>query len=169
MERFLGIDTSCYTTSVAVYDASEGLIGEERVILHVKDGQRGLSQSNMVFQHVRNLPLLFRKLSPMIQNIRGIGVSAFPRRRADSYMPAFLVGKNFGESLAVSLDVPIYFFSHQENHAMAAIRETRNCGGIRSIFFICREVHRIFFPVHGREIPCRFLFCSALWILRQDN
>lgn len=122
MERFLGIDTSCYTTSVAVYDASEGLIGEERVILHVKDGQRGLSQSNMVFQHVRNLPLLFRKLSPMIQNIRGIGVSAFPRRRADSYMPAFLVGKNFGESLAASLDVPIYFFSHQENHAMAAIR-----------------------------------------------
>lgn len=123
MDRFLGIDTSCYTTSVAVYDLSEGLIGEERIVLSVKEGQRGLSQSNMVFQHVKNLPLLFRKLSPVIKNIRGIGVSAFPRRRADSYMPAFLVGKNFGESLAASLDVPIYYFSHQENHAMAAIRE----------------------------------------------
>lgn len=46
--RFLGIDTSCYTTSAAVYDSSKGLMGEERIVLSVKEGRRGLSQSEMV-------------------------------------------------------------------------------------------------------------------------
>ncbi len=120
--RFLGIDTSCYTTSAAVYDDSEGLLGEERIVLTVKAGNRGLSQSNMVFQHVKNLPILLQRLSPLLQDLKGIGVSAFPRRRADSYMPAFLVGKGFAEALSASHHVPLYTFSHQENHALAAIR-----------------------------------------------
>lgn len=48
MARFLGIDTSCYTTSAAVYDSSGELAGEERIVLSVKEGNRGLSQSQMV-------------------------------------------------------------------------------------------------------------------------
>ncbi len=124
MSQFLGIDTSCYTTSAAIYDTTKGLIGEERIVLTVKEGNRGLSQSNMVFQHVKNLPILLQKLSPLMQDMKGIGVSAFPRRRADSYMPAFLVGKGMGESLAAALHIPLYTFSHQENHAMAALRNT---------------------------------------------
>lgn len=98
--RFLGIDTSCYTTSVAVYDSSKGLMGEERIVLSVKEGRRGLSQSEMVFQHVKNLPVLLRRLSPLLQDLKGIGVSGFPRRRADSYMPAFLVGRGMAEALS---------------------------------------------------------------------
>lgn len=129
MSRFLGIDTSCYTTSAAVYDSSKGLLGEERIVLTVKAGNRGLSQSNMVFQHVRNLPILLQRLSPLLQDLKGIGVSAFPRRRADSYMPAFLVGKGMGESLSASLHIPVYTFSHQENHAMAALREVPSLWG----------------------------------------
>ena len=96
MARFIGIDTSCYTTSVAVYDSQQGLVAEERTVLKVKQGHRGLSQSEMVYQHVRNLPELFHKIGNEIHSISGIGVSAFPRRRADSYMPAFLVGKGAG-------------------------------------------------------------------------
>lgn len=45
MAKFLGIDTSCYTTSAAVYDSTEGIVGESRIILSVKAGKRGLSQS----------------------------------------------------------------------------------------------------------------------------
>ena len=101
--RFLGIDTSCYTTSAAVYDSSKGLMGEERIVLSVKEGRRGLSQSEMVFQHVKNLPVLLRRLSPLLQDLKGIGVSGFPRRRADSYMPAFLVGRGMAEALSLSL------------------------------------------------------------------
>lgn len=121
MARFLGIDTSCYTTSAAVYDSSGEPAGEERIVLFVKEGNRGLSQSQMVFQHTRNLPVILQKLSPLLQDIKGIGVSSFPRRRADSYMPAFLVGKGAAFSLAAALHVPVYEFSHQENHALAAI------------------------------------------------
>ena len=99
MAKFLGIDTSCYTTSAAVYDSTEGIVGESRIILSVKAGKRGLSQSEMVFQHVRNLPVILGQLEPWIDQINGIGVSVFPRRRADSYMPAFLVGKgNMGNT-----------------------------------------------------------------------
>ena len=54
MSKFLGIDTSCYTTSLAVYDSEKGLICEERIILKVKIGGRRLSQSNMFYQNVRN-------------------------------------------------------------------------------------------------------------------
>lgn len=122
MGRFIGIDTSCYTTSVAIYDSSAGLIAEERIVLSVKQGDRGLSQSNMVFQHTKNLPVILHKLSPLLTNIEGIGVSSFPRRRADSYMPAFLVGKGLAFNLSSALHVPVYEFSHQENHALAAIR-----------------------------------------------
>ena len=124
MARFLGIDTSCYTTSAAVYDSSGELKGEERIVLSVKPGDRGLSQSNMVFQHTKNLPLILQKLSPLLQDIEGIGVSSFPRRRADSYMPAFLVGKGAAFNLSALLHVPVYEFSHQENHAMAAIMQS---------------------------------------------
>ena len=121
MARFLGIDTSCYTTSAAVYDSSGKILGEERIVLSVKQGSRGLSQSNMVFQHTKNLPPILQKLSPLLQDIDGIGVSSFPRRRADSYMPAFLVGKGAAYNLSYALHVPVYEFSHQENHAMAAM------------------------------------------------
>lgn len=123
MSRFLGIDTSCYTTSAAVYDSSGKLAGEERIVLSVKEGNRGLSQSQMVFQHTKNLPVILQKLSPLLQDIKGIGVSSFPRRRADSYMPAFLVGRGTAFSLSALLHVPVYEFSHQENHALAAIRK----------------------------------------------
>ena len=96
MAKFLGIDTSCYTTSAAVYDSTEGIVGESRIILSVKAGKRGLSQSEMVFQHVRNLPVILGQLEPWIDQINGIGVSVFPRRRADSYMPAFSgMGKGY--------------------------------------------------------------------------
>lgn len=122
MAKFLGIDTSCYTTSAAVYDSTEGIVGESRIILSVKAGKRGLSQSEMVFQHVRNLPVILGQLEPWIDQINGIGVSVFPRRRADSYMPAFLVGKGMAESLSHVLRVPVFEFSHQENHALAAIQ-----------------------------------------------
>ena len=54
----MGLDTSCYTTSVAALDEEGKLLGEARRILTVKQGNCGLMQSEMVFQHTRNLPEL---------------------------------------------------------------------------------------------------------------
>ena len=58
---YLGIDTSCYTTSVAIMDEAGALLSEARQILSVKPGRCGLQQSEMVFQHTRNLPRLMEE------------------------------------------------------------------------------------------------------------
>lgn len=118
---FLGIDTSCYTTSCALVGKEGELLAESRRLLKVKPGRRGLQQSEMVFQHTRALPELIETLPLDTYAIQGIGVSAFPRREEDSYMPAFLVGHGMGRSLSHALQVPLYEFSHQENHILAAV------------------------------------------------
>ena len=60
-----------------------------------------MQQSEMLYQHIRNLPeLLEEALQGHSFSLRGIGVSARPRPRTDSYMPAFLAGLGFARSLA---------------------------------------------------------------------
>ena len=125
MKRYyLGIDTSCYTTSCAIIDSDFHIIGEARKLLEVKLGERGLQQSNMVFQHTKALPKLMLEL-PQVP-ISGIGISGFPRREESSYMPAFMVGLGQGETLSHILNVPLHIFAHQENHILAALRDLKH-------------------------------------------
>jgi N6-L-threonylcarbamoyladenine synthase len=58
----LGIDTSCYKTAVALVDRQGNLVDEARRVLAVKPERRGLAQSEMVFQHTRNLPELIEEV-----------------------------------------------------------------------------------------------------------
>lgn len=124
MDAFLGIDTSCYTTSICLADASFRVLADARRILDVRAGERGLSQSVMVYQHMRNLPVLFEEIGQDWKKytIRAAAVTDAPRRREDSYMPAFLAGLGYGRSLAALLQVPLYRISHQENHIFAVLR-----------------------------------------------
>ena len=116
----LGIDTSCYTTSVAAFNLDGKLLFEKRKILDVPTGKRGLAQSEMVFQHIKVLPLLLEDLFKEIQgSIRAIGVSAWPRRQEGSYMPVFCVGEGIARSLSAAHKVPLFLFSHQEGHLWA--------------------------------------------------
>jgi len=96
----LGLDTSCYTTSVALMDLQGRLAADERQVLEVRQGRKGLAQSEMVFQHTRNLPMLIERLPLAGFAIKGVSVSARPRPLADSYMPAFLAGYGMARSLA---------------------------------------------------------------------
>lgn len=91
MDTYLGIDTSCYTTSLCLVDETYDIAADERIILAVPQGGRGLSQSNMVYQHTRNLPVLFERAAAVLRSrqVRAIAVTDQPRRRDDSYMPAF--------------------------------------------------------------------------------
>lgn len=116
---FLGIDTSCYTTSVAAVDEAGRLVGSARRILCVPKGGRGLRQSEMVFAHTKNLPQLMCELNLAEYQIVGIGASIRPRPEADSYMPAFLAGKGLAESLSSVLGSKLITLSHQENHFYA--------------------------------------------------
>ena len=52
---FLGIDTSNYTTSAALYDAEKNEIIQKKKLLPVKEGELGLRQSDAVFAHVKQL------------------------------------------------------------------------------------------------------------------
>ncbi len=122
---FLGIDTSNYTTSVCAVDGEE--IHSFRRILDVRQGERGLRQSDAVFQHMKNLPLLYAELCEKIDpaKIACVGVSTRPRSVDNSYMPVFLAGSGYASVIAKTLKVPIFEFSHQDGHIMAAIR---SCG-----------------------------------------
>lgn len=120
MKAYLGIDTSCYTTSCALIGEDGNLLAEARKILDVKPGRCGLQQSEMVFQHTRNLPnLLEQVLATPDYELAGIGVSGYPRPLEGSYMPAFLAGMSVARSLAAAMKVPLTVLSHQENHVEA--------------------------------------------------
>ena len=116
----LGLDTSNYTTSVAVFDGQGGI--NEGRLLEVRPGELGLRQSDALFQHVKRLPELFGRLEEQgaLHDIRAVGASTRPRAVEGSYMPCFLAGASQGEALARVLGVPFYAFSHQQGHLAAA-------------------------------------------------
>ncbi len=117
MGLYLGIDTSNYTTSLALADEN-GIVENFKMLLPVKEGERGLRQSDAVFAHVKQLPQLFEKLGK--REVCAIGYSATPRNCEGSYMPCFLVGEAVARSIGALLHVPLYRFSHQQGHLCAA-------------------------------------------------
>ena len=121
-EATLGIDTSCYTTSVALASGEE-IVSSRRKLLCVEAGERGLRQSEAVFQHVKELPLLLEDLLKDNQDITisAISVSAKPRDALDSYMPVFESGKSFACAIGSALRVPVYETTHQQGHIRAAL------------------------------------------------
>ena len=120
---YIGIDTSNYTTSVALASEEGEILANLKAPLPVKAGERGLRQSDAVFAHVKNLPTLMQELRSHLKGNRvlAVGVSTRPRDAEDSYMPCFLSGRVAAESLASGLDVPVEEFSHQNGHVMAAL------------------------------------------------
>lgn len=118
----LGIDTSCYTTSVAY--AAEGTEPvQARRILSVPEGKRGLQQSGALFQHVQNLPMLIEELRAKLpaMQIDAVCASTRPRDAEGSYMPVFLAGEGTARAVASSLQVPFFATTHQQGHVRAAI------------------------------------------------
>src|SRR5690606_32727420 len=120
MDLYLGIDTSAYTTSVALVDGRGRLVADARRRLVVEPGKKGLRQSEAVFQHVRHLPELFEALpSGWGQRVRAVAASASPRPLRESYMPVLLCGDGAGRQAAAALGVPYVAVSHQEGHVWA--------------------------------------------------
>ena len=122
-EVVIGIDTSNYTTSVAVMGTDGDLIANIKRLLPVEAGQCGLRQSDALFAHVKALPELMREAEGCLRGakVRAVGVSTRPRNVAGSYMPVFLAGAAVAESVSAALGVPLYRFSHQCGHIMAAL------------------------------------------------
>ena len=117
----LGLDTSNYTTSVALFDGETGTNCSR--LLDVAEGQLGLRQSDALFAHVKRLPELVAQLKAAcdLSQIGCVAASTRPRAVEGSYMPCFLAGENLGRCLAQVLGVPFYAVSHQQGHLAAAL------------------------------------------------
>ena len=116
----LGLDTSNYTTSAAVFDGEGGR--NQGRLLEVRPGELGLRQSDALFQHVKHLPEVVEALlgEEGLGTVQAVGASTRPRAVEGSYMPCFLAGASQGQVLSQMLGVPFYAFSHQQGHLAAA-------------------------------------------------
>ena len=65
----LGIDTSCYTTSIAAILLDKEIIFNEKIILKVKKDCKGLRQSEAVFQHISNFGEISENIKDKISNL----------------------------------------------------------------------------------------------------
>ena len=118
----LGIDTSNYTTSAAVYDTATGRLVQARRLLTVREGELGLRQSDAVFQHTINLPDMIQDVMKQVDGkIERVGVSVSPRDEEGSYMPCFMAGKGVARAISDVTGAEIKYFSHQAGHIMAAL------------------------------------------------
>ena len=120
----LGIDTSNYTTSCALFDTQSGKMISEKKLLPVKAGEVGLMQSQALFEHIRQLPgVLEAAFSSFCQPpaLEAVCVSAKPRNQAGSYMPVFLAGVCTAKSIAAAQHIPCFETAHQIGHVAAAL------------------------------------------------
>lgn len=135
MSYHLGIDTSNYTTSVAVYNDADNRVVSLKKLLPVKDGEKGIRQSDAVFHHTVQLPELITELCTNFNGkISSVGVSVKPCNEDGSYMPCFLSGVSVAVAVSSFLNVPLYRFSHQDGHIAAALFSTNQLNLINSDF-----------------------------------
>lgn len=123
-DKIIGIDTSAYTTSVALTDIRGEIIRDIRKSLSVPAGMKGLRQSEARSMHEKNLKEIFLHLEQDhdLTSIAAVAVSVKPRPVSGSYMPVFLAGREKALMLAEELSIPCFGFSHQEGH-IAAVKE----------------------------------------------
>ena len=135
MSYYLGIDTSNYTTSVALYNDEDNSVVNLKKLLPVKSGEKGIRQSDAVFHHTIQLPELIKKaFNGEKIDIKSIGVSTKPCNVENSYMPCFLTGISVATGISSALNVPLYEFSHQDGHIASALFSSEKLGLINERF-----------------------------------
>ena len=110
MSRYtLGIDTSNYATSLAVFDTAGEVVCAKKRFLPVKPGQLGLRQSDALFHHTTALPEMLHELAQEfdLTRIDAVGVSQKPRPAEGSYMPCFLAGVSAATAFSLSRALPL--------------------------------------------------------------
>ncbi|MFA6697151.1 MAG: O-sialoglycoprotein endopeptidase [Eubacteriales bacterium] len=135
MKYVLGIDTSCYTSSLACVSLEGEVLLNKQVLLELADGTRGLQQSKAIFNHLKNLPSITSELKSTIDKPELVAVcsSVKPRPQKDSYMPVFVLSQSLGQVIANINNVPYYESTHQENHIMSGLYRL---GGFKAKHFL---------------------------------
>ncbi|MBR6695534.1 MAG: peptidase M22 [Oscillospiraceae bacterium] len=147
---YLGIDTSNYTTSLALYNSEDNSVIQSKKLLPVKQGELGLRQSDALFHHTKQLPELFKELfKDFTGEIKAVGVSVKPRNAEGSYMPCFLAGESVATAISSANDIPLHKTSHQAGHILAALYSADRLELIKSPF--------IAFHVSGGTTDCLYV------------
>jgi len=148
----MGIDTSNYTTSVALMYSDGELIANLKRPLSVKQGERGLRQSDAVFSHIKNIPDIMTEVRELLDGRTPdfVGVSTRPRNVDGSYMPCFLSGAAAARAVSASLGIPEYSFSHQCGHISAALYSSGRTDLLKRNFapFTYRAERRKYYVFH---------------------
>ncbi len=152
MPDHIGIDTSNYTTSVAVYISGENRVIQRKRLLPVKEGELGLRQSDAVFHHTKQLPELIEELCREHRptDAATVAASVRPRNIEGSYMPCFLVGEGYARAYSAATGTELHTTSHQIGHILAALYSADRLALVRERF--------IAFHVSGGTTDC--LFCE---------
>lgn len=133
---YVGVDTSCYMTSAAVMCGEK--IYQYKKPLSVKNGLCGLRQSEALFQHIKNLPLIFEEISndfcPKEHKWAAVAVSTRPRSVEGSYMPVFLAGENAAKAAAAACGAKLVKTSHQDGHITAALYSAKMLSALTEPF-----------------------------------
>lgn len=161
MALYLGLDTSNYTTSIAIYDTSQKQVFQAKKLLPVKSGQKGLRQSDAVFHHIVQLPEVLEELNISGKEISGIGVSVVPRNVEKSYMPCFLCGESTAKMLGHVLTIPVYKTSHQTGHILAGLYSAKKLAWRKQKFLA--------FHVSGGTTDCVICEPNKDYILNIKN
>ncbi len=121
---YLGLDTSFYTTSLAAVDEAGRVCLDQRRVLPVERGKRGLRPRDAVFLHVEALGAISEGLRGLGGTCGGVAASTRPRAAEGSYLPVFRVSEAWGKTLAASRRAPFFAFSHQDGHIAAGLHSS---------------------------------------------
>jgi len=107
---------------VAIVDEAGRLLEDQRRLLAVKQGERGVSPQEAVWAHLKALPELAEAvLRTHGREIAAVAASIKPRPAEGAFLPPFKVGDGFGRSIAAALGLPFYPTTHQEMHIQAGL------------------------------------------------
>ncbi len=150
MPDFLGIDTSNYTTSAAIFCSETDSVSQNKKLLPVKKGECGLRQSDAVFHHTKQLSDVLKNLLINTNNLVAVCVSTKPRNIEGSYMPCFCTGKTTAEIITYTSGAKLFTTSHQIGHIVAALYSCNRLDLLHENF--------IAFHVSGGTTDC--IFCT---------
>ncbi len=120
---YLGIETSCDETAVAVYDTARGILAHKiytQIELHRQYG--GVVPELAARDHVRKiLPLIDALLTEAQITSKDIAGVAYTK--GPGLIGALLIGATVGRTLAWAWQVPALGVHHMEGHLMAVMLE----------------------------------------------
>jgi len=134
--RILGIETSCDETAISIIEAKGGLLHPQfKIVKNIISSQiavhrpfGGVVPNLAKREHIKNLPLLLKKLKSL-ENIDTVAVTVGP-----GLAPALWTGVEFARVLAKEINKPLIGVNHLEGHVYSFLLSLKNKIKISQIF-----------------------------------